>query len=48
MAAEVKQEIISVASLMAGKMVAMSMDDAVQEKLLNETLQEMGDQTWLN
>ena len=45
---EVKQEIISVASLMAGKMVALSMDDAAQEKLLNETLQEMGEKTWLN
>lgn len=47
LADEVKQEIISVAALMAGKMVAVSIDDRTQEKLLNETLQEMGEKTWL-
>lgn len=45
---EVKQEIISVASLMAGKVVAASIDTTVQEQLLNDTLKEMGDDTWLN
>ena len=33
---------------MAGKMVAVSMDDAAQTKLLVETLGEIGDNTWLS
>lgn len=45
---EVKTEIISVASLMAGKVVAASMDTAVQNQLIDETLKEMGEDTWLN
>ncbi|MCM1084435.1 MAG: F0F1 ATP synthase subunit B [Clostridium sp.] len=45
---EVKQEIISVATAMAGKFVAGSMDDSKQAALIDETLKEMGDDTWLN
>ncbi len=45
---EVKQEIISVASVMAGKMVAASIDTTVQNQLIDETLKEIGDKTWLN
>lgn len=45
---EVKREIVTVASLMAGKMVAVSMDTARQNQLIDETLREMGDKTWLN
>ncbi len=45
---EVKTEIISVASLMAGKMVAVSMDAADQDRLIDETLKEMGEDTWLS
>lgn len=45
---EVKQEIISVASVMAGKVVAASIDTTVQNRLIDETLKEMGDKTWLN
>ena len=45
---DVKKEIVRVASLMAGKMVAVSMDDAAQTKLLVETLGEIGDNTWLS
>ena len=48
MSDEVKQEIISVASLMAGKVVAASIDTTVQNQLIDETLKEMGDKTWLN
>lgn len=48
MSDEVKKEIVSVASLMAGKVVAASIDTAVQDKLIDETLEEMGDKTWLN
>jgi F-type H+-transporting ATPase subunit b len=45
---EVKQEMISVASLMAGKIVAASIDEKEQEQLIEETLKEMGDSTWQN
>ena len=45
---DVKKEIVRVATLMAGKMVAVSMDDATQAKLLDETLGEIGDSTWLS
>lgn len=45
---EVKQEIIGVATAMAGKFVAGSMDDEKQAALIDETLKEMGDSTWLN
>ena len=45
---DVKKEIISVASLMAGKVVAASIDTTVQEQLIEETLKEMGDKTWLS
>ena len=43
---EMKKEMISVASLMAGKFVAASLDGKQQENLINETLKEMGDKTW--
>lgn len=45
---EVKTEIISVASLMAGKVVASSIDTKVQDQLIDETLKEMGKNTWLS
>lgn len=45
---EVKQEIIGVATVMAGKLVQGSLDDAKQAALIDETLKEMGDDTWLN
>lgn len=45
---DVKKEIISVASLMAGKVVAASIDTKVQDQLIDETLKEMGKDTWLN
>jgi F-type H+-transporting ATPase subunit b len=48
MADEVKKEIVSVASLMAGKLVAASIDPAVQAQLIDETLKEMGECTWQN
>lgn len=43
---EVKQEMISVAAAMAGRFVAESMTEAKQEQLVEETLNEMGDDTW--
>lgn len=43
---EVKQEIIDIASLMASKIVKVSMNETVQSELIEETLKEMGDNTW--
>ena len=45
---EVKQEMISVATVMAGKIVASSLDESKQSQLIAETLEEMGDETWLS
>jgi len=45
---DVKREMVSIASLMAGKIVAASMNVSVQEGLLEETLKEIGDTTWLS
>ena len=47
MSDDVKREIM-VASLMAGKFVAASMDTKQQNQLIDETIKEMGDKTWLN
>ncbi|MBQ2400445.1 MAG: F0F1 ATP synthase subunit B [Lachnospiraceae bacterium] len=44
--ADVKNEIVSIASLMAGKAVAASMDVKIQDTLIEETLKEMGESTW--
>ena len=43
---EIKKEMISVASMMAGKFVAESMDETKQAQLVNEALNEIGDDTW--
>lgn len=43
---DMKKEMISIASLMAGKVVAASIDTTVQESLMEETLKEIGDDTW--
>ena len=48
MADEVKKEMISIASMMAGKVVAASIDTTVQAGLIDETLKEMGENTWLS
>jgi len=45
---EVKKEMISIASILAGKVVTASIDTAVQDSLIDETLKEMGDSTWLS
>lgn len=45
---DMKQEMISIASLMAGKVVSASIDTSIQESLIDETLKEMGEQTWLS
>lgn len=43
---EVKQEMITIASMMAAKAVAASIDTTIQDTLVEETLKEMGDSTW--
>lgn len=43
---DVKTEIVTIASLMAGKAVAASMDVKIQDSLIEETLKEMGESTW--
>ena len=45
---EVKREIVAVAAVMAGKVVAASIDTTVQNQLIDETIKEMGDKTWLS
>ena len=45
---DVKKEMIAVASLMAGKVVSGAIDVSVQESLVDETLKEMGESTWLS
>ena len=45
---EVKREMIVIASVMAGKVVQASVDMAVQDSLIDETLKEMGESTWLS
>ena len=45
---DVKKEIITVASLMAQKVVSASIDTEIQDALVEETLKEMGDSTWLS
>ena len=45
---DVKKEMVSLASVMAGKVVAANIDTAVQESLIDETLKEIGESTWLN
>lgn len=45
---DMKKEMIRIASVMAGKVVAQSMDAEIQDSLIDETLKEMGDSTWQN
>ena len=48
MADDVKKEMISVATVLAEKAVAASMNTAIQEQLVDETLKEIGEGTRLN
>lgn len=43
---EMRKEIIAVATLMASKIVEVSISEEQQNALLDETLKEMGDDTW--
>ena len=41
-----KQEMVSIASMMAAKAMAASIDVKIQDALIEETLKEMGERTW--
>lgn len=43
---DIKKEIIAVASLIAGKVVSDKIDLNIQDSLIEDTLKEIGDQTW--
>ncbi len=43
---DMKKEMIQVASVMAGKFVGNSLTDEEQQALVDQTLKEMGDDTW--
>ncbi|PXV91773.1 ATP synthase F0 subcomplex B subunit [Lachnotalea glycerini] len=45
---EMKKEMIVIASLMASKVVANAIDVKVHDTLIDETIKEMGDNTWLS
>lgn len=45
---DMKQEMITIASMMAQKVVSASIDTDVHESLIDETLKEMGECTWQN
>lgn len=45
---DVKKEMIQVASLMAAKVVSANIDATINDALVEETLNEMGDNTWLS
>ncbi len=43
---EIKKEIITVASMVAGKVVSEKIDIKIQDSLIDDTLKEIGEQTW--
>ena len=45
---DVKKEMISVASVLAKKVIGTNMNDSIQDRLVDETLKEIGDGTWLS
>ena len=45
---DMKQEMTQIASLMAQKVVSASINTEIQDTLVEETLKEMGESTWLS
>ena len=43
---DIKKEIITVASMIAEKVVREQIDTRIQDSLVDETLKEIGEQTW--
>ena len=44
---QMKKEMVQVAVMMAGKIISEKITEEEQDSLVDETLKEMGDQTWL-
>lgn len=45
---DIKKEMISVASVMAQKVIRTAMNESIQDNLVTDTLKEIGDGTWLS
>ena len=45
---DVKKEMVSVASAIAGKVIGQNMDADIQGRLVDDTFKEIGDSTWLS
>jgi len=45
---DVKKEMVVLASMMAGKVVSQNIDTTVQDQIIEDTLEQMGQSTWLN
>ena len=45
---DIKKQMIEVATLMAGKVAAASIDEKKQAALIDEALKEIGEETWLS
>lgn len=45
---DMKREMVVLASMMAGKVVKAAIDTTVQDSLIEETLKEIGEDTWLS
>ena len=43
---DLKQEVVSIAAMMAGKVVAANINEKISDQLIEDTLKEMGDDTW--
>ncbi len=43
---DLRQEIVSIATMMAGKVIGASIDETLANRLIEDTLKEMGDDTW--
>ena len=48
LADEVKTEMIQIAAVLAGKVVAANINTEIQADLIDETLKEIGEDTWLS
>ena len=45
---DVKREMISIAAMMAGSVTKGAVDVSIQDSLVEETLKEIGENTWLS
>ncbi len=43
---DLRQEIVSIATMMAGKVIDASIDETLANRMIEDTLKEMGDDTW--